>query len=258
MGCVADPVFGRDISFFLFDLPFFRFAQSLFNGLLLASLARRRRPVSRRRRRRAARCSSPGSASTWRSSRACTSCRSPSATSSTSTSSSTARRAPRSAWRYTDANARFMAYDVLTFLSGLAGALLVAGAFTRWMWPLGAIVIIWFSASLVLGRLYPEAIQRLTVDPNEYAQEEQYIANNIAMTQLAFGARPMGATHLRRARRRSPRRRCATRRTRSPTRACGTTARWRRRWTSSRSSASTTTSSTWTRTATSSTATCAR
>ena len=39
---------------------------------------------------------------------------------------------------FTDANARFMAYDVLTFLSGLAGALLVAGAFTRWLWPLGA------------------------------------------------------------------------------------------------------------------------
>ena len=39
----------------------------------------------------------------------------------------------------------------------------------------------------MLGRLYPEAIQRLTVDPNEYAQEQPYIANNIAMTRLAFG-----------------------------------------------------------------------
>ena len=80
-----------------------------------------------------------------------------------------------------------MAYDVLTFLSGLAGALLIAGAFTRWLWPLGAIVVIWVSASLVLGRLYPEAIQRLTVDPNEYAQEAPYITNNINMTRLAFG-----------------------------------------------------------------------
>ena len=35
---VADPVFGRDIGFFLFELPFFRFVQSLVNGLLLASL----------------------------------------------------------------------------------------------------------------------------------------------------------------------------------------------------------------------------
>ena len=80
----------------------------------------------------------------------------------------------RSGVGYTDANARFLAYDVLTFLSGLAGALLIAGAFTRWMWPLGAIVVIWFSRlASCSGRLYPEAIQRLTVDPNEFAQEER-------------------------------------------------------------------------------------
>ena len=88
---------------------------------------------------------------------------------------------------FADANARFLAYDVLTFLSGLAGALLIAGAFTRWMWPLAVILIVWFSASIVLGRLYPEAIQRFSVDPNTYAQEEPYIANNISMTRLAFG-----------------------------------------------------------------------
>ena len=34
----SDPIFGRDISFFLFELPFYRFVQSLVNGLLLASL----------------------------------------------------------------------------------------------------------------------------------------------------------------------------------------------------------------------------
>ena len=51
----------------------------------------------------------------------------------------------------------------------------------------GLVVGVWFSASIVLGRLYPEAIQRFTVDPNQYAQEQPYIANNIAMTRLAFG-----------------------------------------------------------------------
>ena len=38
---------------------------------------------------------------------------------------------------FTDQNAQFLAYDVLTVLSGLAGALLVGGAFTRMLWPLG-------------------------------------------------------------------------------------------------------------------------
>jgi uncharacterized membrane protein (UPF0182 family) len=38
----------------------------------------------------------------------------------------------------------------------------------------------------VVGRIYPEAVQRFSVAPNQYAQEERYIGNNIAMTQLAF------------------------------------------------------------------------
>jgi hypothetical protein len=185
-GTVADPVFGKDISFFLFDLPFFRAAQSLVNGLLLASLA----VVGARYLVQA---TQGGEVFITR-------VRVHVAVIAGLYLLSVAFGYQLDKYElvystsgaavgvgFTDFNARFMAYDVLTFLSGLAGALLIAGAFTRWMWPLGAIVIIWFSASLVLGRLYPEAIQRLTVDPNEFAQEQQYIGNNIAMTQLAYG-----------------------------------------------------------------------
>ncbi len=183
---VADPIFNRDVSFFLFDLPTFRWAQSLFNGLLLASLL-----VAGARY--LAQATQGGEVFITR-------VRVHLAVLGGlyllsvalgyqldkyelvySTAGSTVGVG------FTDFNARFLAYDVLTFLSGIAGALLIAGAFTRWMWPLGAIVIIWFSASIVLGRLYPEAIQRLTVDPNEFAQEERFIANNIGMTRLAYG-----------------------------------------------------------------------
>ena len=87
---------------------------------------------------------------------------------------------------FTDQNAQFFAFDVLTVLSGIAAALLVGGAFTRMLWPLGFTIAVWFLASLVIGRLYPEAIQRFTVEPNQYAQEERYIGNNIAMTRLAY------------------------------------------------------------------------
>ena len=77
---------------------------------------------------------------------------------------------------FTDQNAQFLAFDVLTVLSGLAAALLVGGAFTRMLWPLGLTIGVWFVASIVIGRLYPEAVQRFTVEPNQYAQEERYIA----------------------------------------------------------------------------------
>ena len=36
---VVDPIFGRNISFYLFQLPFLRWIQSTINGLLLAALA---------------------------------------------------------------------------------------------------------------------------------------------------------------------------------------------------------------------------
>jgi uncharacterized protein len=41
-------------------------------------------------------------------------------------------------------------------------------------------------ASLVIGTVYPELVQRFTVVPNQLAQESPYIANNIAMTRLAY------------------------------------------------------------------------
>jgi hypothetical protein len=183
---VTDPVFGLDIGFFLFDLPFLRFAQATANGILLAALA-----VAGARY--FLQTSRGGEVFTTR-------VRVHLAILAGLYLLTVAVGYQLDKWElvystqgvavgvsYTDANARFLAYDVLMVLSTLAAALLVGGAFTRWMWPLGAVLIIWFSASIVLGRVYPEAIQRLTVDPNTYAQEEPYIANNIAMTQLAFG-----------------------------------------------------------------------
>jgi uncharacterized membrane protein (UPF0182 family) len=183
---VTDPIFGRDISFFLFDLPFMRFAQSIVNGLLLASLAvaggyylvhatRGGEVFVTRVRVHLAVLAGLYLLSVAFGYQL----------DKYELVYSTAGVA--TGVSYTDATARFLAYDVLTLLSGLAAALLVGGAFTRWIWPLGMIVIVWFSASLVLGRIYPEAIQRLTVDPNQYAQEEPYIGNNIKMTRQAFG-----------------------------------------------------------------------
>ena len=63
----------------------------------------------------------------------------------------------------------------------------MGAAFTRLLWPLGLTLGVWFLASILIGRAYPEAVQRFSVRPNQYAQEEPYIANNIAMTRLAFG-----------------------------------------------------------------------
>ena len=183
---VTDPVFGRDISFFLFEIPFFRFVQGLVNGLLLAALL-----VTGARYLLAATQGGEVFVTRVRVHLAILgglyllSVAFGYQLDKFELVYSTAGVAVGVS--FTDANARFMAYDVLTFLSGLAGALLVAAAFTRWLWPLGLIVGVWFGASILLGRVYPEAVQRFSVDPNTFAQEEQYIGNNISMTQLSFG-----------------------------------------------------------------------
>ena len=183
---VTDPVFGRDIGYFLFELPFLRLVQALFNGIVLASLilvlARYLVGASR------------GSLVFTTPVRVHLAVLGGLFLLSVAFGYQLDKyelvystRGFATGVGYTDQNAQFLAYDVLTVLSGLAGALLVGGAFTRMLWPLGLTIGIWLLASLIIGRLYPEAIQRFTVEPNEYAQEQPFIANNIAMTRLAFG-----------------------------------------------------------------------
>ena len=182
---VTDPIFHRDISFFLFELPFLRLVQGVFNGIVVAALllSLTRYIVS---------ASNGGLVFT-----------SPVRIHLAVLGGlfllsvafgyqldkldlSYSTRGVAAGVSYTDQNAQFLAFDVLTVISGIAAALLVGAAFTRMLWPLGLTIAVWFVASLVIGRLYPEAIQRLTVTPNQYAQESPYIGNNIAMTQLAF------------------------------------------------------------------------
>ncbi|HEY7936423.1 MAG TPA: UPF0182 family protein [Candidatus Limnocylindrales bacterium] len=183
---VNDPIFGRDISFYLFQLPFVRWLQSGANGLLLAALA-----VS------AGRYMVGGlrGGITFT-----TQMRVHLAVLAGLYLASIAigyqldklelvysTNGVAAGVSFTDQNARFFAYDVLTVVAGLAGAFLVAGAFTRLLWPLGAVIIFWLSASVVLGQIYPAVIQRLSVEPDQLGKETTYIQNNIAMTRISYG-----------------------------------------------------------------------
>lgn len=183
---VADPIFGRDISFFLFTLPFYRLLQDVVTSLLVGGviLAGGRYLV---------------------------------AVLNGSFELTTrirvhlalivglvliviaigyqldklelvySNRGFATGVSYTDQNAQFIAFDALTIITALVGAFLVGAAFTRWVWPLGLAVVAWLAASFLLGSVYPSLVQSLTVTPNQLAQEQPYIINNIAMTRLAFG-----------------------------------------------------------------------
>ena len=185
---VTDPIFGRDVSFFLFELPFLRLVQGLFNGLVVAALIISLGRYLVGASRGGLVFSTPvrihlavlgglfllSVAFGYQLDKF---------------DLSYSTRGVAAGVSFTDQNAQFFAYDVLTVVSGIAAVLLVGASFTRMLWPLALTISIWFLASLVIGRLYPEAIQRFTVEPNQYAQEERYIGNNIAMTRLAYNLR---------------------------------------------------------------------
>jgi uncharacterized membrane protein (UPF0182 family) len=187
---VTDPIFGRDIGFFLFELPFLRLVQGVFNALVIAALLLAALQYLVGASRSGLAFTTPirvhlgvlaglillSIAFGYQLDKY-----------ELVYSTRGADFGVLMGVSYTDQNAQFFAFDVLTVVSGLAAAFLVGGAFARVLWPLGLTIAVWFVASLVIGRIYPEAIQRFTVVPNPYAQEERYIGNHIAMTRLAYG-----------------------------------------------------------------------
>ncbi len=182
---VTDPVFGQDISWFLFTLPFLHAVQGIFNSLVLMSLLVAGARYLVGVLRSGLRLPTPvrvhlailGSlfllsvAAGYQLDKY---------------DLVYSTRGFAVGVSYTDAHAQFLAFDVLTILSALAAAFLVGAAFTRWKRPLGAVIVTWFVASFLIGTVYPEIVQRFTVVPNQLAQESPYIANNIAMTRLAY------------------------------------------------------------------------
>ena len=253
---VTDPIFGKDISYFLFELPFLRLVQGIFNGIVLATLILCLTRYLVGASRGGLVFSTPvrvhlailgglfllSVAFGYQLDKL---------------ELSYSSRGVAAGVSFTDQNAQFFAFDVLTIISGMAAAFLVGGAFTRMIWPLGLTIGIWLVASVVIGRLYPEAVQRFTVAPNQYAQESPYIANNINMTRLAFD---LGGGRTNRSpgppSSRLPRSRPMPRP--SPAPGCGTRGRSRPASTSCRPCASTTTSRTSTPTGTPSTTPSAR
>ena len=88
---------------------------------------------------------------------------------------------------YADAHATLFALRVLTVLALVCAALFFLTARKEnWKLPaLGLAVLV--AVSILLGGIYPEIIQRAVVLPNEGTKERPYILNNIEATRVAYG-----------------------------------------------------------------------
>ena len=89
---------------------------------------------------------------------------------------------------YTDVHAQLPAYNLLTIVTLVTAAVLVVTALMRRAWrAIVVVLLVWVAVAVVAGIVYPGFVQRLQVDPNELTLERPYIEDNIRYTRLAYG-----------------------------------------------------------------------
>ncbi|MDJ0536734.1 MAG: UPF0182 family protein [Xenococcaceae cyanobacterium MO_207.B15] len=87
---------------------------------------------------------------------------------------------------YTDVHARLLAYQVLSILALLIAVLLIVSTRQqKFTLPLSGIGL-FFVTLLLVNYLYPWFMEQFIVNPNELAKEKPYIEHNIKLTQAAY------------------------------------------------------------------------
>jgi len=87
---------------------------------------------------------------------------------------------------YTDIHAQLPAYQILIFIALATGvALLFNIRFKGWRLPAVSLGV-WVAASVLVGGVYPGLVQQFQVNPNELQAESPYIKRNIETTRKAF------------------------------------------------------------------------
>ena len=88
---------------------------------------------------------------------------------------------------YTDIHARMPALFVLTIITAGSGILMLVNTYFQAVRLLIGAAVLWIAMSILLSTVWPAINQQLTVNPNEFVLEEPYIARNLEFTRAAFG-----------------------------------------------------------------------
>ncbi|MFB3880685.1 MAG: UPF0182 family protein [Armatimonadota bacterium] len=87
---------------------------------------------------------------------------------------------------YTDVHAELVAYNVLLVIALACAALVLINVRFRGLWlPIAGIGFLALS-SLLLSAIYPAIVQRFQVVPNEFEREKPFIEHTIAFTRRGF------------------------------------------------------------------------
>jgi uncharacterized membrane protein (UPF0182 family) len=88
---------------------------------------------------------------------------------------------------YADVNARLPSVYITMLVAVISAILLLVNLRVRTWRLLAGAGVLWLLALVVVGGIYPAIIQEGVVKPNEFDNERPYIQNNIAATRKAYG-----------------------------------------------------------------------
>jgi uncharacterized protein len=183
----VDPHFGRDIGFYVFDLPVFRFLQGFAVTTLIAVILFTLGSYAAGALKWQFRLTAPVRAhlsvlGALLLAAIAIGFQFDIAELSYSTNGYEAMQAVS----YSDLNAQVPAFTILTVLAVVAALLLLANIWFRTLWLLVLTGVAWIAASILIGGAYPGFVQTFQVKPNEQNAERPFIAAHIGATRAAF------------------------------------------------------------------------
>ncbi|MDY6893552.1 MAG: UPF0182 family protein [Chloroflexota bacterium] len=184
---IADPIFSKDIGFYLFSIPFQRFAQAwVLGALIVVLIATVGFYAFNYNIRRLGFVFSRGAKAHL--------------------SVLVALAFGIFAWRYlldtysliysergvvfgagyTDVHAQLIALRILIATALMCAIVMLVNIFRRGLRLPAYALVVWIVVIVVIGTIYPALIQRFQVNPSELSKESEYIGYNIEFTEKAF------------------------------------------------------------------------
>ncbi len=103
---------------------------------------------------------------------------------------------------YAAARAQLPAFNILSIVTLITALLLIVTAIARQAWRVMAgVIVLWIAVAFLAGNVFPGLVQRFQVNPNELALESPYIEYNIRFTRAGYDldsieARPYEVTNV--------------------------------------------------------------
>ncbi len=88
---------------------------------------------------------------------------------------------------FADQKAQLPAYNLLAIVTLVTAVALMVVVYRRRGWrTIAGLLIVWIAVAILAGNIFPGFVQRFRVNPNELALERPYIEDNISFTRQAF------------------------------------------------------------------------